>query len=230
MFLLIDIGNTRTKAALYKNGALSLITDIDKLEIDKTVLKGVIIASVGAEDQIDSLKLQLNLPHVEWIRVKSQAQLFGVTNSYAIPEKLGVDRWLGLIAAKNRFANENLLIIDAGTAVTIDWLTAEGCHKGGWILPGLQLQQKAVLTNTARVKPDNEYSANLQPGINTAEGLQSGCLAAVVGAIQLAWQTHPGQKIILTGGDSVILSQFLQLLPVVIEPLLIFHGLSYFCE
>jgi type III pantothenate kinase len=230
MYLLVDIGNTRYKAAIYESGSLSLVSDLATLDGKQAEIKGVFIANVGAEEVIHSIKQQLSLLDVPWIQIQSEATAFGVYNSYSEPEKLGVDRWLAMIAAKHQFPNQALLVIDAGTAVTMDWLDQQGRHQGGWILPGLALQQRAVVTNTAKVVNSTEGVAQLLPANNTISALQAGCLAAVVGAIQLAWQSQPVQRIVLTGGDSNLLVKHLALLPVMIEPLLVFHGLSRYCD
>lgn len=230
MYLLLDIGNTRCKAALYENGSLRLVQDLATMDINPTDIEAVIVASVAADEQLQVLKQKLKLTDVRWIHVQSEAAAFGIRNSYSEPKKLGVDRWLAMIAAKQQLPNHSIMVIDAGTAVTIDWVDPQGSHQGGWIIPGLAMQQRAVVSNTAKVLNANEFKPVLAPANNTATALQSGCLAAVIGAIQLAWQNHPTQQIILTGGDSLLLASHLDSLPIIIEPLLVFHGLSRYCR
>lgn len=229
MYLLLDIGNSRCKTALYSKGTISLITDLDALINNYSTIKKVFVSCVGAETQMQLIKNQLYFLDIPWVHVKSEKTAFGLLNSYSEPEKLGVDRWLAMIAAKQQFDNQDLLIIDAGTAVTIDWLDQQGNHQGGWILPGITLQQQAVVSNTAKVVKSDDFSAKLLPANTTISALQNGCLAAVVGAIHMAWRTKPVHKIILTGGDSNLLSEHLAQLPLVIEPLLVFKGLSRYC-
>lgn len=229
MDLLIDIGNTRCKAAVYDHGNLSLVADLTDLKAQQLDIKNVYVASVGAKDKLLAIRQQLAWLTASWLEVQSEAAAFGVYNSYQEPAKLGVDRWLAMIAAKQQFPNQAVLVIDAGTAVTIDWLDQHGHHQGGWILPGLVLQQSAVVSNTAKVINSHMPQAELLPATNTVSALQSGCLAAVIGAIDIAMQRHPVQQIVLTGGDSVLLAQHLTSLPIVIQPLLVLQGLSYYC-
>lgn len=229
MYLLLDIGNTRCKAALYTKSTLTLISDLDGLINNYSAIKKVIVSCVGSDAQLKQIKKQLYFLDMPWLQVQSEKKAFGLLNSYSEPEKLGVDRWLAMLAAKQQFDNQDLLIIDAGTAVTIDWLDQQGNHQGGWILPSITLQQQAVVSNTAKVVKANDSNAKLLPANTTINALQNGCLAAVVGAIHMAWRTKPVHKIILTGGDSNLLTEHLAQLPLVIEPLLVFKGLSRYC-
>lgn len=229
MYLLLDIGNTRCKAAIYEKGNLHLVSDLNTIKSNYQPIKKVIVSCVAADSKVQLIKNQLNYLEIPWVYVYAEKTAFGLINSYINPEKLGVDRWLAMIAAKKMFDNQDLLVIDAGTAVTFDWIDQQGNHQGGWILPGIRLQQHAVVSNTDKVINEDNFMAKLLPATNTSSALQNGCLAAIVGAIHMAWQTKRASKIILTGGDSNLFSEHLAQLPVVIEPLLIFKGLSCYC-
>ena len=195
MYLLLDIGNTREKAALVKQGKVTALPQLAVDNLAKLPLKAVYFDS-----------------------------------SYQQPQTLGVDRWLAMLGAQLLFPAKNVLIVDAGTAVTVDWMDNKGQHGGGWIIPGLKMQQQAVVKNTAKVFNSEMFNGRLEPGMATVTGLQNGCLAAVLGAIRLAWQQTPCDKLLLTGGDSKFLKPYLADLPLVVEPLLIFQGLARYID
>ena len=226
MQLLIDIGNTREKLAIVADGVVTAVADPSALSLSSLPLRKVLYATVASEQRTETLKQQLQLAHLCWQQIQSEPQAYGVINSYKQPQRLGVDRWLAMLGANALFPGKSILVVDAGTAVTVDWLSANGVHQGGWILPGFLMQQQAVLSHTARVLATAKRSAQLEPGIDTDSGLQNGCLASVVGAIKLAWQSNPTDLIVLTGGDTDILTPQLLTIPLRIEPMLVFHGLA----
>lgn len=230
MYLLLDIGNTREKAALIKNGKVSALPQLAPDNLATLPIKAVYFASVSSPERLADIKQQLGLDHLPWRQVHSDAQAGGVTNIYHHPESLGVDRWLAMLGAQLLWPAQSFLIVDAGTAVTLDWLNIDGMHRGGWIVPGLRMQQQAVVSNTAKVINSEVFNGRLAPGDDTITCLQNGCLAAVLGAIRLAWQQMPCDKLLLTGGDSKFLKPYLTDLPLVVEPLLIFHGLARYID
>jgi len=226
MYLLLDVGNTRTKAVSYHNGRFTPLTVVTAETLKDEAWQGVYVASVAAEDKISLLKQKLQLNHVRWHLLKSEATAFSVKNCYQMPEKLGVDRWLALLGAATLFVNTDLLIIDAGTALTLDWLNDKQEHEGGWIIPGVRLQQEAVISNTAKVQSRPSEANSLRLGNDTHSCVENGALAAVIGAIRLAWQYKPAKQLILTGGDAEKVATYLKDLPVYHDPLLIFRGVA----
>ncbi|WP_233080736.1 type III pantothenate kinase [Rheinheimera soli] len=229
MELLLDIGNSRSKARLHDAG---LLTEIQLENISSEqwpLINAVYCASVAADSRVLAIRDQIP-PAIPFIHIRSEAQAFGVTNSYQQPHLLGVDRWLALVAAAELYPNTDLLIADAGTALTIDWLNASGVHQGGWILAGQKLQQEAVLSKTAKVFSAELETEQLCPATDTATALYQGAIAALVGAIRQAWAIKPTQLIILTGGDALLLQKYLTDLPVRLEPQLIFQGLARYIQ
>ena len=230
MYLLLDIGNTREKAALVKQGKVTALPQLAVDNLAKLPIKAVYFASVASQEKVALLKQLLGLDHLPWRQVHSDAQAYGVRSSYQQSQTLGVDRWLAMLGAQLLFPAKNVLIVDAGTAVTVDWLDNKGLHGGGWIIPGLKMQQQAVVKNTAKVFNSEMFNGRLEPGTDTVTGLQNGCLAAVLGAIRLAWQQSRCSKLLLTGGDAKFLKPHLGDLPLVVEPLLIFYGLARYID
>jgi type III pantothenate kinase len=130
----------------------------------------------------------------------------GLRSLYAEPSQLGADRWAGLIAART-LSNGNGLVVNSGTATTIDFLGANGIHQGGWIIPGLGLMQSSLELNTARLPATSEATLIDGFGLSTDAAIYKGCLAAQVGAIhealQLAKEMHqPIDRIWIDGGNA----------------------------
>lgn len=230
MYLLLDIGNTREKAALYTGKKVSALPQLTKETVSELPLQAVYFANVSGQERLHNVRIKLQLDHLPWRQVHTEAKVFGVTNAYQQSHMLGVDRWLVMLGAHSVYPQENVMIIDAGTAVTVDWLDEQGIHQGGWILPGLRLQQQAVVKNTVKVFSSDVFNAKPVPGKDTVNCLQNGCLAAVLGAIHLGWKLDKASRIILTGGDAVYLKSHLNSLPVTINPLLQFHGLIRYID
>lgn len=230
MYLLIDIGNSRDKAALADKGKIIPFPQLSAEAANALPIQAVYYCSVAGPERAIQLRQKLALEHIPWRQVHSEHQAFGVTSSYQQANLLGADRWLALLGSQFKFPQQNMMIVDAGTAVTIDWLNAQGQHIGGWILPGLKLQQQAVVRNTARVFNAEAVKARMEPGRETVSCLQNGCLAAVIGAIRQGWQQSLADKLILTGGDAIYLKPFIADLPVVTEPLLVFLGIARYID
>jgi type III pantothenate kinase len=155
---------------------------------------------------------------------------FGVTNSYRDAEKLGADRWAALIAAHHLHPGA-VCIVDCGTAITIDTLSAEGKHLGGLILPGLTTMRKALSSQTATLPMALEQQVSeLTPlAQDTRQGIMQGTLYAAVAAIERAradLSSHFAiQSWLITGGDA---GQLMPLLSVTFkhEPDLVLQGLA----
>lgn len=140
----------------------------------------------------------------------------GVTAGYDNPSVLGVDRWLAVLAAA-RYRAEGVMVVDCGSAVTVD-LLHEGQHSGGYIVPGLRLMNRALFGDTARVKVQAQWSsvtpAAVAPGRNTAAAVSGGLSLMVVGLIQEVLrrqQAQTGQiwKVLLCGGDARFIAALL---------------------
>ena len=145
---------------------------------------GVNVAGEAARIRIEALLARWRVT-AEWLTPTAAA--CGVVNHYEVPSQLGADRWAALIAARKRAVAYELfpppaVVVNAGTAVTVDALGADGVFRGGMILPGLRLMLRALAENTAGLK--------VAPGLhrefptNTADALYSGAVDAVRGAIE----------------------------------------------
>ncbi len=141
----------------------------------------------------------------EWLIATDAA--CGVTNRYARPSQLGADRWAALIAAWRRSASTDLfppacVVVNAGTAVTVDALDAEGVFRGGLILPGMRLMLQALAENTSGLKASPGEYRDFPD--NTSDALYSGAMQAICGAVEQMRRlidTNPAQvRVYLSGG------------------------------
>ncbi len=194
MNLLVDIGNTRLKWAVLQDDNLipgrTLINQhITRHELIETwnmpmTPERLAIACVTRApllELVQSVAIAL-WPAIEIVHVKSQAHSFGVYNAYQQPEKLGVDRWLALVAVRNHYQLP-ACIVDCGTAITVDLMDADGKHQGGLISPGLTLMKKSLAAGTEALHY-HETHYDFGPADCTEAAIYSGTLAAAVGLIE----------------------------------------------
>jgi type III pantothenate kinase len=240
MNLLVDMGNTRLKWAVMLNSRLTPGRALDNSRLNRHELveawkalpipRRLAIACVSANFLLElvlavAAELWSNL---EIIRVKSQAQAFGVCNAYRQPEKLGVDRWLAIVAATHYYRLP-ACIADCGTAITVDMVDIKGHHQGGMISPGLTLMRKSLAEGTEALQlSETDYMFGLANATEAA--IYSGTLSAAVGLIEHVLAKQPDSvQLILTGGDAALISQHLKSKPV-IDADLVLRGLAIAVE
>lgn len=171
----------------------------------------VLVASVAAEESEKQLAADIRRQwSLEPWFARSEQEALGLRNSYANPGKMGVDRWLAMLAAWHP-RRERVCVVDAGSALTIDIVAANGQHEGGYILPGTALMQHVLLHRTQRVRFDEAIVPTLLPGVSTAEAVSHGAALAQCGAIQLALSVaaaggapRPGLVISGGGGEAIV--------------------------
>ena len=152
----------------------------------------------------------------------------GVTVAYAQPERLGVDRWLAMIAAHHQWAAP-ILIVDAGTAVTYDLLLADGRQLGGLILPGIEMMRGSLLKGTHIASAESE--ALVGPwATDTTAAVTLGAVQALAALAErlydrLATEAGAVPELVVTGGDAEHLLSALDR-PARYEPTLVLQGLA----
>ncbi len=208
--LVIDIGNSRTKYAIFQRSKLAESGTIEKLDtaelnclLDNHKITHSIISSVN--DEISKLE-DLLKERTKYIRFSASLKA-GVVNRYKSPETLGLDRFAGVIGAKSLFPDTNCLVIDAGTCITYDAVDNAGVYEGGSISPGLKMRLKAMHKFTGRL-PDVELSDYEDwRGYDTPSamlsGVLNGCTEEVRGMIEIYRSRYPGLLVILCGGDAI---------------------------
>ncbi|WP_430461200.1 type III pantothenate kinase [Thalassolituus sp. LLYu03] len=200
--LLIDAGNSRIKWQLREQGRTlrggSLRYD-DQLtetlpQADKVLVAAVCEAAPLREALADRAG-------VTWLDHTPTA-FHGFTHCYPDPSRLGVDRWLAMLGAR-RHQSGPLLVVDAGTALTIDLVSADNQHQGGFIVPGLGLAAGALFSNTSRVRPfDNElHQGGTEPGQDTLNCVLSGVKRQQQALVASVVRDYPEHALLLTGGD-----------------------------
>lgn len=233
MLLTIDAGNTRTKWAIFdRNGKITRhgacwnnqLSDID-LSPESLDYERVIISNVAGQSHALKLESILTNHHLPITWVSASRETCNVRNGYMKAETLGTDRWTALIAAWH-IQQAPCVVVNAGTAVTIDALSIDGKNHqqgeflGGMILPGISLMLTSLGQNTAQLpKPDSEHAldANIYLDIfakSTTQAINAGVLNAISGAIaqmSKALATTCGQNpyIILSGGDAPVIQSCL---------------------
>lgn len=196
-----------------------------------TVPEEIWISSVA--DELSEAKLTDILAQqwdVEPWFARSAAQTNGLVNSYADPARMGVDRWLAMLAARETLSGR-ICVVDAGSALTIDVVNANGRHEGGYILPGPALMERSLLFDTDRVRFSEEAAYELSPGRSTAEAVRHGIALAQAGAVRLALTqlNITGDQLMLCGGGGETLQSLLGGSGV-LSPDLIFEGLTLMAE
>ena len=214
--LVIDVGNSRMKWGLSAPHGWVVLGVTPNSEIGALSLRdwhnlprparavGVNVAGEAARMRVEAQLARWRLAP-EWLIATDAA--CGVTNRYARPAQLGADRWASLVAAWRRATATDVfppacVVVNAGTAVTIDALDADGVFRGGLILPGVRLMLQALAENTSGLKvPPGEFREFPD---NTADAIYSGAVQAICGAIdemRRRIDTDPAQvRCYLAGG------------------------------
>lgn len=168
---------------------------------------------------------------------ESTAVLGGVSNGYDEVGRLGADRWLAMVAAFRR-ARGACIVIDLGTAITVDYVSGAGDHLGGYIAPGFGLLRRALLQNTCRVRfaegpalSGGRGARPCAPGRNTGAGVEGGCRHMVSAFIQRVVTCAPeglGEpSVFVTGGDARLVVEATPSIKVIED--LVFEGLAIAC-
>lgn len=242
MKLLLDIGNTRVKwACLGDDGLYGFASQRHERRVELPELFGeaeacttVWLASVA--DEAYTSQLEDALQHssgAQVHRLVSSAECGGVRNGYAEPAQLGVDRWAAMVGARQRY-HTALCVVDCGSAMTIDVLDEQGRHLGGYIVPGLQMQQSLLREGTAGVRADGETEQSGRWGVDTRSCLKRGAEHSQAALIErasrlLARELEQRVTTVITGGDAAVILPLLGL-DVRYEEHLVLQGMARMVE
>ncbi len=161
-------------------------------------------------------------------------RLGGVVNGYLEYDRLGMDRWLAMVGAF-QLERRAMVVIDLGTAVTVDFVDAQGAHLGGYISPGISLLRQQLTTHTRRISYTAEEIPLMQgkaaPGRSTVQAVERGCLLMLrsfVASQVLAARDYLGADFVIysTGGDAALIDDMVGVRRV---PDLVFRGLAIAC-
>ena len=207
MELLLDFGNTRVKAAVTDGGILRQVfsgeSTVDALSaaVSGMDIRGGMWCSVHELDQSVT----------EWMKGIGLKQLTAsvpvpLKISYRSVETLGMDRLAAAVGAWSMKPGNNMLVIDAGTAVTCDFISAEGVYEGGNIAPGIGLRFRSLHEHTGRlplVRTDGDvpmFGYDTETAIRS--GVVNGIRYEIEGYIHNLESLYPSVLIFLTGGDA----------------------------
>lgn len=212
MILEVDVGNTRIKWRTLLNGAVTdrgavLKNDIGSWlsNLEQTQVPDSIRFSCVADK---NLAQQLVEQGKRWGCLVQEAVSkpfsAGVHCGYSNPDSLGVDRWLAIVAAYCQF-QQPCVVVDAGSALTVDLVDGQGKHLGGYIVPGLAMMHQALFKGTSQVKVDTVAEASIAPGSTTDEAVTHGSLLMIKAMIDAAVGSISSKgvaaKVVITGGD-----------------------------
>ena len=222
--LIIDQGNTQTKLALFQQKKMLkkiLFNNDSQLRELENQADAVILSSVG--DTSDLIKVLKDEP----VLLNTKTSL-PIANLYESPETLGNDRIAVVVGAAKQIPKSNVLVIDAGTCITLDLLTTEGYH-GGSITPGIQMRLQALNQQTEKL-PLVELDVEVDLiGKNTKQCIQSGVINGVLLEIDGMINRYKSQfsdlKVILTGGDFQLFDKGLKN-SIFADPDLVLKGLN----
>ncbi len=249
MKLLVDVGNTRLKLAVLEKNALRLIAAVPTQDValmrqalDEQIAKlGAIEAAWGVcvGHLVVAQAVQAALPvnmTMQW--VQSTAKAAGVVNRYPEPHQLGADRWVGVIGLTRHFQFDggegaSAVLVNFGTATTIDTLGSDKAFRGGLILPGVAMMQSALAQGTARL-PQASGEVVDNP-IGTASAIASGIAAAQIGAVkrqlEIAQRDDRQMPMLCVSGGAYVniqlaLQHSLSGVPILHLPLVVMDGLA----
>lgn len=246
MILELDCGNTRIKwRVLREEGRPPALQGCAESEADllqqlrqvgEPTLTWCRIVSVRSDEETRELLAALTACFsVRVLQARPSVSCAGVRNGYRDFARLGLDRWLAMLGAYH-LAGKACLVIDLGTAVTADLISAAGEHLGGYIAPGLPLMRAQLCTHTRRIRYEEAErvcaASELRPGQSTAEAVERGCALMVQGFARM--QLAQAQEMLggdfdtfLTGGDAALMADMLPGARVVAD--LVFIGLALAC-
>ena len=234
MILEVDIGNTRTKwrikgrEKVLCRGVQATESIISDFKIDRKFEDGLTTAAISSV-----INTQIRDRFIRKLRThyKIQSKIAVVSERVGLVEcgykrvsELGVDRWLAILASFQRRAGPTV-VIDAGSALTIDFVDDSGKHKGGYIAPGISMMRDSLLKSTEGISACATAIGDPRvPGSDTGEAVSKGCFLSATSLIKYLIKDQ-ASSLVLTGGDAELLLQYFTGAPVYVEDLVL-EGLS----
>ena len=219
MNLVIDVGNTFVKLAVFNEGEIVFNKRIEIINIKENIIQlkkkykqidSAIISSVGElkSDDVEYIDKHFNL-----LVLNANTKL-PFLNKYETPNTLGIDRMALVSASVSQFPKNNTLIIDAGTCITYDFITNENEYLGGAISPGIRMRYKSLNNLTANLPLLKTETPKSITGNSTNESIHSGVVNGVLNEIDGVISDYKLKfsdlTVILTGGDANFLSKQLK--------------------
>lgn len=208
MDLLIDVGNTRAKMAVAEGVRLKDIQPLSQEAIgdamERFAIGRVIASVVGPMPNFETLIPEELLCKLHLLSAQSPLP---IRLEYVTPQTLGADRIASVVGARALYGDRALLVVDAGSCITLDYIDASGVYHGGAIMPGIGMKFKAMNTFTEKLPLlDNVCVTPNLVGGSTEESMRSGVIRGTVfeleGFLRAYKDMNPSVRMILTGGDA----------------------------
>jgi type III pantothenate kinase len=218
--LLLDVGNTRLKWRLQEHGVVqcsgAMLADSLSLSQLQAGLpessSGVYWASVAGDEKGVCIETWARESGIPCQRITTLECWQGLINGYQQPQQLGVDRWLAMVAAR-QYTQSAVCVVDCGSAITLDYVSAQGLHEGSYITPGARLMSQSLVRDTAQISFAQQVVEDVLPGTNTAQAVLAGCYQmahhGTCGLVRNAQDR--GYEILLCGGDGLAIANKLGL-------------------
>lgn len=209
MNLIIDIGNSTCKLAVFHQGEMIEVlrcshhfqTELTMLCDKHPIRQGIISSVISLNDEIHSLIHSCPFPILEF----NYKTPIPIKNLYQTPETLGMDRLAAVIAAQHIHPNRQILIIDAGTCITYDIIDELGQYHGGNISPGMEMRLKSLHTFTDKLPKVQANGEIPQYGYSTETAIRAGVIRGIEyemsGYIRQLQKNYPELLVFLTGGN-----------------------------
>jgi type III pantothenate kinase len=207
----MDIGNTATKLAVFQSDKMiqvqtvattNMLAEVEALLKKFSRVKHGLLSSVKMIDDLELKRLQKLLP----IKILDVSFQLPFKNAYDTPHTLGVDRLALMAAAVQQYSKRNVLVIDAGSCVTYDFMDSNQNYLGGAISPGVEMRYKALETFTSNLPILEKTPPNQRIGSSTEASIHSGVIHGLLhemeGTIKEYQNKYPDLTVILTGGDT----------------------------
>jgi len=241
--LIIDIGNSYTKVAIFyenkvifvseklRNDYESVIKLLNDIFSEFKVIKKCILSSVISKDE-ELIQFLTKQPFL-FMKMTNSTKI-PIKNLYKTPQTLGKDRLAAVVGANNIFPDKNVLVFDAGTALTIDFINSKNEYEGGNISPGLKMRFRALHEFTQKLpelNPENDINFLLGRTTNEAiiAGVQNSLIFEIQNYISIFEDKYPDLKIFFTGGDTIFFENKLKK-NIFAKPNLVLTGLNRILE
>lgn len=220
--ILLDSGNTRLKYRFQsRGGVFESLHEMNEF-IFANEIKEVVYACVSSqENELLSVLIPLG---VKVTKAQVQDHFLNLSLAYADVSTLGVDRWLSMVAALQNYKDCSLVVVNAGTALTIDCIDSEGIHHGGSISPGYNLSAKSLSNATAQLPEINQEKV-IGLGHSTTSCINYGIVRSMTSLIEAtSKEFDQSARIVVCGGDADFISDQMNL-ACQVEPELVLIGL-----
>lgn len=214
--LIVDAGNTSVKWTAFSGEevlwrAKDLCFDQDDLRYDSFFPDNIYFASVrdGEKTSILLSDLKRKYQSAVFYILKTTSKACGIVNPYKTPDRLGIDRWLSVIAVG---AGRSAIIVDAGTALKIEFIDEDRGYVGGFIVPGFEMMIGALVNNTGQIRvEENDLLIDHDVIDNTGVAIHKGCWQMMLAFVRDIYRKNSHKKFVFTGGDGLKIMQDLEI-------------------